>query len=141
MAKRRRRNAIAYALYLNAAVVCAMGLLFWMKDSTPAYAQMQPAIAGGAGVFVMPAQLSKDAFGCYLLDVDAQTLAVYQFLPAEKQLRLAAARTFKYDRKLGDFNTSLPSPMEVKELLEKQAHNVRGIEAPSTQAIQLPTGQ
>src|SRR5689334_3282180 len=104
MTRRRRRNAIVYALYANAAVLCAFLVVFRMKEHTPiALGQAQPAIAGGGGVFVMPAQLGKDAsgkdvFGCYLMDIDAQTLAVYRFDALEKQLRLMAARSFMYDR-------------------------------------------
>src|SRR4051812_11494798 len=107
-----RHNPIAYALYANAAVLCAILVVVLFKDSSPpaALAQMQQAsIAGGGGVFVMPGQLSKDTFGCFLLDVDAQTLAVYRY-DLDKQLRLAAVRNFRFDRKLANFNTSVPSP-------------------------------
>jgi hypothetical protein len=139
MKRRRRSNALAFALFANAAALCAIVVLLASRSSPPmAFAQMQPSIAGGAGVFVMPAQFSRDVYGCYLLDVDAQTLCVYQFYPLEKQLRLAAARTFRFDRKLADFNTALPSPDEVKELLEKQARGVRGID-PTAETTQ-PTG-
>src|SRR5436190_24385823 len=107
-----RHNPVAYALYANAAVLCAILIVMLFKDSSPpaAFAQMQPSIAGGGGVFVMPAQFSKDVYGCYLLDVDSQTLAVYRFDPADKQLRLTAARNFRYDRKLANFTTPVRSP-------------------------------
>src|SRR4051794_11108898 len=126
MPESRKSNSVVYALYVNAAVLCAILAVILFKDSSPpvALGQMQASIAGGGGVFVMPAQFSKDTYGCYLLDVDAQTLAVYRYEPLEKQLRLAAARNFRWDRKLANFNTALPSPLEVKEMLEKEAHGM-----------------
>src|SRR5688572_12769134 len=101
------------------------------RDNSPqilpaAFAQNQQPIAGGAGLFMMPAQFSSNTWGCYLMDVDSQTLAAYQYLPGEHALRLVAARNFRYDRKLGNYNTANPSPQEVKELVEKEAAGARG---------------
>ena len=142
MPKAPRSSPIVYALYLNAALLCAILVVLFFRETSPsavAFGQMQPSMAGGAGVFVMPAQFSKDVYGCYLLDVDAQTLAVYRFDPLDKQLRLTAARNFRYDRKLANFNTSVPSPMEVKEMLDKEA---KGMHTATTQdaggAVSIP---
>jgi hypothetical protein len=126
----RQHNPIAIALYVNAAILLA---ILWKLSSAPnsniagtssipsilpaAMAQNQPPIAGGAGVFVMPGQLSTQTWGCYLLDVDSQTLCVYQYFP-DKTIRLVAARNFRYDRQLKQFNTD-PSPQAIRELLEK----------------------
>ncbi|MGH7214342.1 MAG: hypothetical protein ACREIT_06220 [Tepidisphaeraceae bacterium] len=79
----------------------------------------QPPIAGGAGVFVMPAQFSGNTWGCYLMDIDAQTLVAYQFYPGDRTLRLVSARNFRYDRRLANFNTN-PSPLEIKKLTEQE---------------------
>ncbi len=117
----RRRNSLAFALYLNAALLAALLLTLWTRGPTlaaPAFGQTQAPIAGGAGLFVVPAQFSNSSWGCYLLDVDSQTLCAYQYFPAERKLHLVAARNFKYDRQLGDFNTQ-PSPDEIKDLVRK----------------------
>jgi len=63
-----------------------------------AYAQQQPPIAGGGGVFIMPAQFSVNTWGCYLLDIDAQTVVAYQFYPGDRQLRFVAARNYRFGR-------------------------------------------
>lgn len=89
-----------------------------------AFAQQQPPIAGGAGVFIMPAQTANNMWGCYLLDVDSQTLCLYQYYPGEKQLRLAAARDYRWDRRLRRFNTGDPTPNEVKALVDKEQANL-----------------
>lgn len=128
--KQSPRNSIAYALYANAAILLAILLVLMTRSSSPsflpsAFAQNQPPIAGGAGIFVMPGQFSTNTWGCYLLDVDTQTLCVYQFFPPEKQLKLVAARNFRYDRRLSDFNAGNPSPAEVRDWVEKEQVEVR----------------
>ena len=125
---RGRNRLLVGALYANAAglLLIALGLFArggsgdWMPA---AFAQNQPPIAGGAGVFVMPAQFHTNTFGCYLLDVDSQTLCVYQWFPGEKNLRLMASRHFRHDRRLHNFNTT-PSPREVEELVNKEREAV-----------------
>ncbi|MCC6423705.1 MAG: hypothetical protein IT447_09535 [Phycisphaerales bacterium] len=137
MRRRRPNRSILFALYLNAAMLAlvAVALLARKGDSSilqAAYGQNQPPIAGGAGVFVMPGQLSSNTWGCFLLDVDAQTLCVYQYSGGDRDLRLVAARGFRYDRRLTNYNTQKPSPQEVKALLEKEQNALRGENPPPT---------
>jgi hypothetical protein len=123
------------ALWANAALLAVIALLLFSRSSVPsflpaAYAQNQPPIAGGAGVFVMPGQFRENVWGCYLLDVDAKTLCAYQYFPGEKKLRLAAARSYRSDVKLENYNTE-PSPNEIKALIDKQ-------QAPAAAAAAAP---
>lgn len=130
---------LAVALLVNGAGLVLLAAALVVRDGVrwPSLLHMavaqQPPIAGGAGVFVMPAQLSGNTWGVYLLDVDAQTLAVYQYLPGERQLQLVAARTYRHDRRLQQFNTAAPSPREVEELLrmEERLRRGAGPETPS----------
>ncbi|HYO07622.1 MAG TPA: hypothetical protein VER17_01495 [Tepidisphaeraceae bacterium] len=137
---RTKKNPIAVALYVNAALLAAVlvALLARADGPTlvaPAFGQVQqPAIAGGAGLFVVPAQFSTNTWGCYLMDVDSQTLCAYQYVPGERQLRLVAARNFAYDRRLTNFNTGEPSPKEVQELYNKQQAAARGASPAPTPA-------
>src|SRR4051794_6547351 len=110
---RRQNRAVAYALYVNAAVLVAILVALLSRSDSPsilsaAMAQHQAPIAGGGGVFIMPAQFSVNTWGCYLLDIDAQTVVAYQFYPGDKQLRFIAARSYRYDRRLSNFNTTPP---------------------------------
>lgn len=119
------RRLIVWLLGANAALLAGVLLVLLGRSPGPllapsAFAQTQLPIAGGAGLFVMPAQFSTTTWGCYVMDVDTQTLCAYQFVPGEKQLRFVAARNFKYDRRLGNYNTS-PPPLEIKDLSEKEA--------------------
>src|SRR5438046_1958035 len=122
---RTGRSRLTFALYLNAAAMVLIALALFCRSGatsrlpgmlSTALAQNQLPIGGGAGVFIVPAQFNSNNFGCYIMDVDAQTLCAYQYFPAEKNLRLVAARSFKYDRHLGNFNTTMP-PSEVKDLV------------------------
>jgi len=130
MNPKTRLTPTAIALYLNAALLAAILVALLARNDSPgllpaAFAQNQPPIAGGAGFFVMPAQFAEKIWGCYLLDVDTQTLCAYQYFQGEKQLRLVAARNFRYDRRLANFNTDNPTPQEVRELVEKEQADER----------------
>lgn len=136
---RRRRNQIAWALWANAGLLLVLVVVLISRQGPAgwtsgfptvlpaAYAQAQGPIAGGAGVFIVPGQFSTNTWGCYLLDIDAQTLVAYQFVPADKNLRLVAARGFRDDRRLRRFNTS-PDPNEVANLVRLEQDNARVVE-------------
>jgi len=123
---RRSNRAIATALWANAALLAVILIVMLTRNGgipsvlSAAYAQNQQPIAGGGGVFIMPAQFKENVWGCYLLDVDSQTLCAYQYFAGDKNLRLAAARSYKWDRRLENFNTSDPNPRQVKAMLDKQ---------------------
>ena len=79
-------------------------------------------LRGGRGCL----QFSINTWGCYLLDVDRDTLCAYEFFPGDKELRLIAARNYMYDRQLQDFNT-VPSPLEVQRLVDEEKRSGRVI--------------
>ena len=133
MRRLRHHNKISLALFANAAALALVALAIFSKNESrfpsmipAAYGQNgQAAIGGGAGVFVVPAQFGANFYGCYIMDVDAQTIAAYQMFPGEHQFKLIASRTFRYDRRLNRYNTS-PDPNEIKQLVEKEQAAVRG---------------
>ena len=136
MTPSRPRNPLAIALYLNAALLAAVLVALLTRGSgaelTPAaLAQAQPAIAGGAGVFVMPAQFSSNVWGCYIMDVDQQTLCAYTVSGSPPKLKLIAARNFQYDRRLKNYNNDGLTPLEVKDLWEKEQANNRVVDRPA----------
>jgi hypothetical protein len=125
------------ALYVNAALLALIAMLLIAGNRgggllPAAYGQNTPPIAGGAGVFIMPGQLSSTTWGVYLLDVDSQTLGVYSYAPGQRQLQLLAARTYRHDRRLSNFNTSAPTPEEVRELVEREARRLTPPAPPAT---------
>jgi hypothetical protein len=149
----RRRHPLALPLYLNAALLVVVLAVLLSRDNSPrlvpvAMGQVgqQPlAPAGGAGLFLMPAQFSENIWGCYIMDVDQQNLCAYTVTGNPPKLKLVAARNFRYDRRLANYNTDRPTPAEVKELVEKAQEAVRGAgagagTAAGTGAPVAPTG-
>lgn len=77
--------------------------------------------AGGArGVFAFSGQLTKSTYGIYLVDVDTMTIWTYEYQPQKECLRLAAARTWRYDRYLENHNVCDLPPEAVEEMVEQQ---------------------
>lgn len=124
---RRRPQWLVVGLSINALLLTlVLGVLIgrgtMSRASMPfesiALGQPSPQpIAGGAGFYVMPAQLDRDTWGCYVMDVDAQTLVAYQYDPKGRNLRLVAARSFQFDRQLRSYNTT-PSPLEIRQIVD-----------------------
>src|SRR5947207_10155098 len=120
-------RSVRIALYIAIALLAANLLMPLVRRDggliPAAYAQGVPAgqlpIAGGSGLFVMPAQLSGNSWGCYVMDVDRGTLCCYQYLPGNSELKFVAARSFRSDLQLREYNTT-PSPKEIANLVEKQ---------------------
>jgi hypothetical protein len=125
----RRQKPLLVALYVNAALLLVIvTLLLARSNGAPAllpsaFAQNQAAIGGGAGVFIVPAQFSDTSYGCYIMDVDAQTVCAYQYYG--KQLKLVAARNFRWDRRLAQFNSENPTPDDVRRMIERQEQDAR----------------
>jgi hypothetical protein len=127
-------KALTIGLYLNAGVLAMLVMVLVSRSDVPmvsvAQAQQVPQpIAGGGGLFLMPGQLSPSVWGCYLMDVDRQTLMVYQYAPGERMLRFMAARNFANDRRMENYNTE-PSPEEIRNLADKAADNGRVVQPP-----------
>jgi hypothetical protein len=127
----RRNRSLVIALYVNATLLlCILAALLARGNSGAAFAAVpapQP-IAGGANLYLMPAQFSANKWGCYVLDIDAQTLLAYYYSPKNDgtDLQLVAARKITYDRRLTNFNSTEPSWMEVKKWVDQAAEGIRG---------------
>ena len=139
--RRRRQPAVVYALYLNAALLGGILLVLAGRGSMPSFLpaaygapQVQP-IAGGGSIYLMPAQFSQSTWGCYVMDVDRQTLCAYQYFPntGEKSLRFVAARHFTHDLKVKNYNTT-PDPLEIKRNHDAEQNNLRGADEPQPAA-------
>lgn len=77
--------------------------------------------AGGArGVFAFSGQLTKSTYGVFVVDVDTMNIWAYEYLPQKSCLRLASARTWRYDRYLENHNVCDLPPEAVEEMIERQ---------------------
>ena len=145
MRRPRRSNLTAYALLANAAALVLIAIVLIGRGSGAAelripenlaMGQVQQPIAGGAGLFLMPAQFTDTRWGCYVMDVDTQTLVAYEYTTANRSLRLVAARNFRFDRQLNNHNT-FPEPNEIKAMLDKERNNER-VNAPGNAPAPQP---
>jgi hypothetical protein len=111
---------IAFALVVIATVLVVR------PDATQIPMLGNPALAqsvssGGArGLFAFSGQLSKSTYGLYMVDMDTMTVWVYEYLPQKDCLRLAAARTWRYDRYLENHNICDLAPDAVEQMIEDQ---------------------
>lgn len=100
--------------------VVAMGLLASLVMQADAQTTPKPAFAAPDGVFVSAGRISGETYGLYLVDTTNKTICVYQVDPRAKadKFRLMAARTYAYDVRLDELNTT-PSPQEMQRLVEQ----------------------
>jgi hypothetical protein len=85
-----------------------------------ARAQMQTGIE--SGILVIPVQIKRDSYGLAMVDTIGQTLWIYELNsrgPAHSRLSLFAARSYRYDKMLEQYNTAEPKPEDVKIILDK----------------------
>lgn len=80
-------------------------------------------------VLVVPVQITRDSYGIAMVDTVGQTIWIYEISgrgPAHNRLKLLAARTWAHDKKLQQFNTSEPTPEQIRLLLQslEQDRNV-----------------
>jgi len=106
------------AVFLAIIAAC---LVLRLDQPLAARALGQPVSQAGArGVFAFTGQLTKNTFGVFMVDVDAGTMWCYEWDEGKGCLRLIAARSWRYDRYLEEFNSCGPGPGEVERLVEMQ---------------------
>lgn len=103
-------------------VVMATCLVLRLDSWGGATALAQPVSRSGArGIFAFCGQLSQSTFGVFMVDVDTSTLWCYEVLPGKPLLKLVAARSWKYDRYLEEYNIDPDtSPAVIEEMVEQQ---------------------
>jgi len=100
----------------------ALFIVFAGSRTSPAE-QAQPILqtAKEDGILVVPVQTGRDNYGFVMVDTVKQTLWVYSInsnAPSYSRLKLLAARSWRYDRLLQQYNTDEPKPEQVRLLLE-----------------------
>lgn len=84
-----------------------------------AFAQL-PTTAGARGVFAFSGQLTKGSYGVFVVDTDSMTIWAYEYNAAKGCLRLAGARSWRYDRYLENHNLCDLPPEVVEKMVEEQ---------------------
>lgn len=121
MAARARGTQLAVwmiAVFLGVIAAC---LVLRLDEPVASRAFGQSvAQAGARGVFAFTGQLSKHTFGVFMVDVDAGTIWCYEWNEAKGCLKFVAARSWRYDRYLEEFNACELPPKEVESMVEME---------------------
>ena len=91
------------------------------RSGSSANAQVEPQAGTENGILVIPVQIERDSYGLAMVDTAGQTIWIYEINSrgsAHNRLRLLAARSWRYDRLLQQYNTAEPKPEQVKMLLK-----------------------
>jgi hypothetical protein len=109
------------ALWLIVVLLAVIATLLLGRQPMQRSAEAQVAAAAQAhdasGVFVVPAQIARELWGCYLIDTRVGTVVLYAYNPNTRKLKLMAARSFLNDRYLKEHSTE-PSQLEIEQMLE-----------------------
>ncbi len=110
---------------LPAYIVLSLLVLFFAagKLGSPVSAKAELQTEGSSEISAVPIQIERDKYGLAMVDTVNQTLWIYEINstgPAHNRLRLIAARSWRYDRLLKQYNTAEPKPEQVRMLLEKE---------------------
>lgn len=108
---------------LLACIIVGLACIFLVgsKFGYPINAQAQLQADIESKILVIPVQIERDSYGLAMVDTSSQTLWIYELNshgPAHNRLKLLAARSWRYDRLLQQYNTTEPTPEQVKILLE-----------------------
>jgi len=96
-------------------LVLVAGALAGRLAFGPGAAEAQSVPASTSGILAVPAQISKDRFGLFLVDGREGTMSLYGYDQRGRVLRLLACRTFIYDLQLDSYNTQ-PLPKDVQKM-------------------------
>jgi hypothetical protein len=110
-------------VFVVVGVLCLFFIAGTLGLPTSTQAELQAGTEGR--VLVIPVQLERDGYGLAMVDTVGQTLWIYRISgrgPVHKRLELLAARSWRYDRLLRNYNTAGPQPEQVKMLLENLGH-------------------
>ncbi len=139
----KSRMKIQWLLPVVIVVSLSVVLFMYGQSGLPA-ARAQPQLAENGQILVIPIQLERGNFGLAMVDTANQTLWVYQLNstgPGYNRLQLLAARSWRYDRLLQQYNTADPKPQQVKMLLEGFAAQLEKPESQGQQDLNQPVFQ
>jgi hypothetical protein len=134
MVRGPRRSLLAWgvlllgcALLANAAVLLLrpnQNVADWLSQQARAQSD-GPRMLGARGLYMSPMQLAPQQFGLCVMDVEAQTFAIYRVLPEPPRLRLIGVRSFRDDLLLNVLNNDPPTPHDVELLVQRQRERLK----------------
>lgn len=120
----RPSGILARFLPLLITVLAAAGAVFLFAQTDDDPLQTSPPDGTPADFTAFPLQIAPGFEGIVLIDRRHSTLCIYQYLarnPSHERLALLAARSFRYDCQLDDYNNADPRPSEIRQWLLRAA--------------------
>ena len=122
MPLKARRPGLAILMTITAVSVLLVVVL--LAQQPPAMGDSQPEItaSSGANIIAVAVQIYPGSEAIALIDKDRQTLCLYQYRPdaaPHESFVLLAARSFRYDCLLENFNNGQPTPADIRKMVEK----------------------
>ena len=105
-------------------VLFLVGVFAGTRLISPVTAKTDDPVVKADQVKVIPLQGSRDNYALAMIDTKLQTIWFYEVnsrAATHNRLRLLAARSWKFDRLLDQYNTAEPTPPQVELLLERMA--------------------
>ena len=102
-------------------LLCLCAFLSTNRFSPYVTADTKDTYASDTNISVIPLQLSRDTYGLAMVDSLNQNICIYKLNDrgtVQSRFQLYAARSFKYDRLLQQYNTDEPKPQQIKMMLE-----------------------
>ena len=115
-----RRRILLGWIPLLITVLSTTGAVFLLSRQLTAQSGQEEKLAPPAALTAFPIQIAPGFDGIVLIDHQNRNLCIYQYNarnPAHERLTLLAARNFRYDLQLEDYNNAAPRPGTVKEWL------------------------
>ena len=104
-----------------AAAVAAAGLFCWSADAHPARASQPTALASGAsGMISHVLEVEGRSTRVIVIDATLRVMTVYEIGREKGEIKFLSSRNLSYDMQMLGFNTTDPSPEDVKKTLERQ---------------------
>ena len=119
-----RRPKLMGWIPLVITVLATTGAVFLLGRQLTARADKDEKPSNPATLTAFPIQIAPGFDGIVLIDHLNRNLCIYQYQarnPSHQRLSLLAARNFKYDLQLEDYNNADPRPATVKEWLGRAA--------------------
>jgi hypothetical protein len=134
------------AQWVIALLLAVIATALWLRPDglgLPVASAQNPPMAGARGVYAFTGQFDHNKYGLFMLDVDQGTIWCYELQESAgtHKLRLAAARSWVYDRFLQDFNCEKPDFRMVQELVAQQrSQSAGGARPASEETANKPAG-
>ena len=97
-------------------------LLLWQQPPAVGSSPKNSISPGAGNLMALTVQIYPGSEAIVLIDKDRQTLCLYQYrpdVPPHEGFALLAARNFRNDFELEDFNNAEPTPATIRNMIDK----------------------